>query len=153
LHLSITRNKHTADRTARRLLIIDDSFSMTKELACESEERSPSPLYFLPAVLRTPQAGMRAWMLVNNRIDRHEVVLCIGASVLHRDSRLCHQRRFSRNRSSINWMPCGSQYRLDTAGGFLLSRRNLLQGLVKVCIRWEWRPGQGEIQSRKKEAC
>jgi hypothetical protein len=25
-----------------------------------------------------------------------------------------------------------------------LSRRNLLQGLVKVCIRWEWRPGQGE---------
>jgi hypothetical protein len=44
LHLLNKRDEQAADRFTRRLLIIDDSFSVTKENACEAGERSPSPL-------------------------------------------------------------------------------------------------------------
>jgi hypothetical protein len=98
---------------------------------------------FIPAVL-----CKHACMLIDNRIDLNQVVLFIGTSVLRPTLNLAISGA-SHNRSSINWSPSGSQSRLDTAGGFLLSRRNLRQGLVKVCIAWMWRRDQGESIPRE----
>jgi hypothetical protein len=53
----------------RRLLIIYDSFSVTKAHVCETEKRSPSPLYF-----SQPCFASKLHQLIDNLINRAEVI-------------------------------------------------------------------------------